>query len=92
MAGTLIGNIAASDEVILQSTGRVLGNIVTPVLKLENGAITKGDVTLTGGQAKDIPKLVRDSFSATPGYEHYTKGGKDKDKDKDKKKGEGGLL
>jgi cytoskeletal protein CcmA (bactofilin family) len=62
VAGTLIGNILASEEVTLLHTGKVLGNITTPKLSVEPGVITEGKVTITSGQADEARKLIEDSF------------------------------
>src|SRR5512135_3182196 len=64
IAGTLIGNIAASEEVSLLHTGKVLGNIMTPKLLVEPGVITEGKVTITSGQTEDARKLIEDAFGA----------------------------
>ena len=62
IAGTLIGNILASEEVTLLHTGKVLGNIITPKLSVEPGVITEGKVTITSGQSEDAKKIIEDSF------------------------------
>jgi cytoskeletal protein CcmA (bactofilin family) len=62
VAGTLIGNIVASEEVSLLHTGKVLGNITTPRLSVEPGVITEGKVTITSGQSEDSRKLIEESF------------------------------
>ncbi len=64
VAGTLIGNITASEEVSLLHTGKVLGNISTPRLIVEPGVITDGKVTITSGQTDDTRKIIEDSFGA----------------------------
>ena len=64
IAGTLIGNIAASEEVSLLHTGKVLGNITTPKLTVEPGVITEGKVTITSGQTDDARKMIEESFGA----------------------------
>jgi cytoskeletal protein CcmA (bactofilin family) len=66
VAGTLIGNIAASEEVTLLRTGKVLGNITTPKLTVEPGVITEGRVTITSGQSEDAKKIIEDSFGPAP--------------------------
>jgi cytoskeletal protein CcmA (bactofilin family) len=66
VAGTLIGNIAASEEVTLLHTGKVLGNISTPKLTVEPGVITEGKVTITSGQSEDAKKIIEDSFGPPP--------------------------
>ena len=63
IAGTLIGNIDAKKEVIVIETGRVLGNIEAPKIDVGEGAIIQGEMTITGGQKKNITKVVEDSFS-----------------------------
>jgi cytoskeletal protein CcmA (bactofilin family) len=62
VAGTLIGNISASEEVTLLHTGKVLGNINTPKLTVEPGVITEGKVIITSGQTDDAKKIIEDSF------------------------------
>jgi len=66
ISGTLVGNIEAMEEVRLLETGRVLGNIVTPHLFVEGGVVTQGIVTITGGQKKDVRKIIMDSYSSGP--------------------------
>ena len=63
IAGTLIGNIDARKEVILIETGRVLGNIEAPKIDVGEGAVIQGEMTITGGQKKDISKVVEESFT-----------------------------
>ncbi|MCS7205737.1 MAG: polymer-forming cytoskeletal protein [Leptospiraceae bacterium] len=65
IAGTMIGNIQASEEVRIEKNGKLLGDIETPVLYLTPGVIVKGMVTITGGQKKDIEKLIEESFGET---------------------------
>ncbi|HEY9593620.1 MAG TPA: polymer-forming cytoskeletal protein [Spirochaetia bacterium] len=62
VAGTLIGNISATEEVLLLHTGKVLGNIVTPKITVEPGVITEGKVTITAGQVDDARKVIEESF------------------------------
>ena len=62
IAGTLIGNISATEEVTLLHTGKVLGNIVTPKLTVEQGVVTEGKVTITSGQTDDARKIIEESF------------------------------
>lgn len=62
IAGTLIGNISATEEVTLLHTGKVLGNITTPKLSVEPGVITDGKVIITSGQSEETRKIIEDSF------------------------------
>ncbi|EPG74357.1 polymer-forming cytoskeletal family protein [Leptospira broomii serovar Hurstbridge str. 5399] len=65
VAGTLIGNIKAEAEVRLEETGRLLGDIIAPALSLAKGVVAKGNITVTGGQKKDVKKIVEESFGGT---------------------------
>jgi cytoskeletal protein CcmA (bactofilin family) len=89
IAGTLIGNIVASEEVNLLHTGKVLGNISTPRLTVEPGVITEGRVTITSGQAEDTKKLIEDSFG-TETEEAFTSIVKEKRKERNREKEEAG--
>ena len=64
IAGTLIGNITASEEVRLVKSGKVLGNIVTPKLTVEPGVLTSGKVTITSGQSTSVDSTIQDSYGA----------------------------
>lgn len=66
IAGTVIGNIKADDEVKLLETAKVLGDIETPYLSIQRGVIAQGHLTITGGQKKDVQKMIEDSYSITP--------------------------
>lgn len=65
IAGTLIGDIIAKDEVILLETGRVLGNIDSPKINVNDGVVVQGTMNISGGQQKDITKVIQESFSTT---------------------------
>ena len=62
IGGTLIGNITATEEVDLLANGKVLGNVVTPKLNVENGVLIQGMVTITGGQSDNVPQVIQQSF------------------------------
>lgn len=62
VAGTLIGDIDAKQEVVLLETGRVLGNISAPKINLNDGVVVQGSINITGGQKKDITQVVEESF------------------------------
>ena len=65
IAGTLIGNILAAEEVNLVESGKVLGDISTPKLNVEDGVITQGKVTITSKtNSTDIKKIISDSFGS----------------------------
>jgi len=62
VAGTLIGNITASEEVNLIESGKVLGNITTPKLVVEPGVVTEGKVTITATASDNVESVIKDSF------------------------------
>ena len=85
VAGTLIGNITASEEVSLLHTGKILGNINTPKLTVEPGVVTEGKVTITSGQSEEAKKIIEDSFG-TETEEAFSTIIKDRKKDKTRDK------
>ena len=48
--GEVRGNLYGSQEVILRSSGRVHGNIVSPRVTLENGSRFKGSIDMEGAR------------------------------------------
>ncbi len=66
IAGIVLGDIEALEEVRLLSTGRVLGNIVTPQISIEPGVVVKGNIIITAGQKKDVDKIIEDAYSTGP--------------------------
>ena len=64
MAGTMIGDIDAKAEVKITETGRMLGNIIAPVLNLAKGVVLKGRVNITGGHKKDPNKIVEEAYGS----------------------------
>ena len=89
IAGTLIGNIVASEEVSLLHTGKVLGNISTPRLTVEPGVVTEGKVTITSGQTDDTKKLIEESFG-TETEDAFSSIVKEKKRERSKEKEEAG--
>jgi len=51
VAGKVKGDLSAKEKVIINSTGNVRGNIVTPRMLLEDGAIFKGSIDMDPGDA-----------------------------------------
>ena len=63
IAGVMIGNIIATEEVNLVQTGRVLGDIATPRLNVETGVVTEGKIRITGGSSKgSVKKIIEEDF------------------------------
>ena len=67
VAGTVIGNLKAEEEVKLLETGKVLGDIRAPVVTVSRGVIVQGNIIITGGSSKDIKKLIEDSYVGSSG-------------------------
>jgi cytoskeletal protein CcmA (bactofilin family) len=62
IAGTVIGNIYAEQEVRLLETAKVLGNIVAPAVSIQRGVVAQGHVTITGGPKRDCKKFIEESY------------------------------
>ncbi len=58
VAGEVEGNLAGSEKVFISKTGRVRGNIVSPRVQLEDGAIFKGSIDM------DPAKVVKQAAPA----------------------------
>ncbi|HMU85796.1 MAG TPA: polymer-forming cytoskeletal protein, partial [Leptospiraceae bacterium] len=56
------GNIQAESEVRLEKSGKLLGDITAPMLNIQPGVIAKGTITITGGQKKDVRKVIEESY------------------------------
>jgi cytoskeletal protein CcmA (bactofilin family) len=63
IAGTVIGNITARNEVRLLETGKVLGDVTAPMITLQKGVIVNGHFNITGGNKKDSKKIIEDSYN-----------------------------
>ena len=55
VAGKVNGDLVAKEKVVINSTGNVRGNIVTPRMLLEDGAIFKGSIDMDPGEAGVSP-------------------------------------
>lgn len=66
LAGTLIGDINARNEVRLVESGKMLGDINAPVVHLSKGVVVKGSININGGHKKDIQKLIEESYGSSP--------------------------
>ena len=84
IGGTLMGNIRAHEEVLLLETGRVLGDVTTPLLNLQKGVVIQGKINITGGQKKETKKVIEESFSTGPVMPSMSMRSKQDDKGKEK--------
>jgi len=78
VAGKVNGDLIAKEKVIINSTGNVRGNIVTPRMLLEDGAIFKGSIDMDPGETRltsaskgpvkpaSAPELVADNVKKGP--------------------------
>ncbi len=62
VAGVLIGNINALEEVNLVQSGKILGNIKTPRLNVEEGVISHGEILITDSKTESVKKIIEESF------------------------------
>ncbi len=68
VAGIVIGNIDAEEEVKLLSTGKVLGNVTAPKVYIENGVMIKGEVKIHSGQKANLESIILDNYNKGPKF------------------------
>lgn len=56
ISGEITGNIIAQDRVEILGSGRVIGDIVTPVLVLEEGVVFDGHCKMNGEELRAVQK------------------------------------
>ena len=61
--GILIGNIHATNRVLLLPTSRILGDIQTPELIIQNGTILKGRCTISHSSDQDARELIQSLYN-----------------------------
>lgn len=59
--GSVIGNIRASERVVLYSEAKVAGNIVSPALSTKPGALFEGDCILHEGMVRRLVPISSDT-------------------------------
>ena len=64
IAGTVLGNITATNEINLLETAKVLGDLRAPAVHIQKGVVLQGRVFITGGVKKDPAKVVEDSYNS----------------------------
>ncbi len=60
--GILIGNIRATNRVLLLPSSRILGDIQTPELIIQNGTILKGRCTISHSSDRDARELILSQY------------------------------
>jgi cytoskeletal protein CcmA (bactofilin family) len=61
--GLIIGNISASRRILLLSTARVLGDIKTPELIIQDGVILEGRCTISHMQIENTPEYIQGLYN-----------------------------
>lgn len=64
VAGTVVGNITAREEVKLLETAKVLGDVVAPAIQIQRGVIMQGNIKITGSAKKEPRSAVEESYNA----------------------------
>lgn len=59
ISGTLEGNVTAKSRVEVHKTARVRGDITTPVLLVEEGAVLNGSVGMSSQAGSHVGELMR---------------------------------
>ncbi|MBN1698379.1 MAG: polymer-forming cytoskeletal protein [Spirochaetales bacterium] len=60
--GIVVGNISASRRILLLSSARVLGNIETPELIIQEGVILEGRCTISRMQIKNTKEYIESLY------------------------------
>jgi len=61
--GIVVGNIAATSRILLLATARVLGDIKTPELIIQDGVVLEGKCTISHYQINDTKKYIVQSYN-----------------------------
>lgn len=61
--GAIAGNISSKTRTMLLPTAKILGNIVTPELIIQNGVMWDGHCVITNQSGGNVADLVNQSFS-----------------------------
>ena len=63
--GIIIGNITASARVLLLSTARVLGDLKTPELIIQDGVVLEGRCTISHVHIENTPQYIESLYRKT---------------------------
>jgi cytoskeletal protein CcmA (bactofilin family) len=63
--GLVIGNMSATRRILLLSTARVLGDIKTPELIIQDGVILEGRCTISHVQIENTPEYIQGLYGRT---------------------------
>ncbi len=65
--GIIIGNVAASARILLLSTARVLGDLKTPELIIQDGVVLEGRCTISHVPIENTTQYVESLYRKGPG-------------------------
>lgn len=60
--GMIVGNITATSRVLLMPTARILGDIKTPELIIQNGVILEGRCTISNDLKSSAKQLIESDY------------------------------
>ncbi len=60
--GIIIGNVSASARILLLSTARVLGDLKTPELIIQDGVVLEGRCTISHVHIENTPQYVESLY------------------------------
>ena len=60
--GVVLGNIAATRRILLLSTARVLGNLKTPELIIQDGVVLEGRCTISHFKIDNTKQYIQDLY------------------------------
>ena len=61
--GVIIGNITSSRRILLLATARVLGDIKTPELIIQDGVVLEGRCTISHVQRANTPEYIQGLYN-----------------------------
>ncbi len=64
--GEFRGNLYGSEKIIIRRSGRLRGNLVAPLISLEDGASFKGKIDMEVATGKSADKAVRPTIRKRP--------------------------
>ena len=92
--GLIIGNITAKKRVMLMPTAKVLGDIRTPELIIQNGVVLEGRCIISKQEQTSVKSIIEEEYKKNfpsleklfPSYSKNLSNLDNKDKSKDKSK------
>jgi cytoskeletal protein CcmA (bactofilin family) len=63
--GQVTGNLSASERIEIQATGVVTGDVSSPRLNVQEGAIINGTIDMSGSSASDVKPATQPTSAAS---------------------------